>query len=380
MTLFNLDTPSQSEITYLTTFSGWYIPPTSDDVKLSLYLNDQPYAALCHGIDRPDVAAAYPDLEGALESGFFGDLLLPRMIKAEDKIDIKIFAEQCNQKLLFHKKYRVLEVCNYRENRQRAFNINQILRCPDCGESFSINEIDGCCNNCGNTIQIRGLTPNILQKDELPFLRLTEQHRTHPYSPDAMEFLDKFANGIVLDFGAGNTPQEYLRPNICYLDVQQYPYTDVVCSKLRLPFPDAIFDAIISQAVFEHLPNPFFTASELYRILKPGGLIHIDTAFMQPLHGDPSHYFNMTIYALKVVMSNFEELKSGIKPYQEPSFGLLMQIASVLPYMTTGLWKNRLEELYGLLLQSGKELDKALGEKGRKILAAGVFFEGQKPI
>lgn len=40
-----------------------------------------------------------------------------------------------------------------------------------------------------------------------------------------------------------------------------------------LPFPDNTFDVIISDWTFEHLENPKHDASELLRILKPGGWI-----------------------------------------------------------------------------------------------------------
>ena len=63
------------------------------------------------------------------------------------------------------------------------------------------------------------------------------------------------------------------------LDVEQYQYTDIVCSTLKLPFIDNCFDGIISHAVFEHLLNPLITFKELHSILKPGDLIFIDTAF-----------------------------------------------------------------------------------------------------
>ena len=38
-----------------------------------------------------------------------------------------------------------------------------------------------------------------------------------------------------------------------------------------LPYADDSFDLIVSWAVFEHVANPEFTASELARVLKPGG-------------------------------------------------------------------------------------------------------------
>ena len=40
-----------------------------------------------------------------------------------------------------------------------------------------------------------------------------------------------------------------------------------------LPFPDHSFDRVFSHALMEHLADPCRAASEMYRVLKPGGVI-----------------------------------------------------------------------------------------------------------
>lgn len=374
--MFNLDTPTNTTISYITNLSGWFIPDKNKKVRLNVFLNGQPYVTLSHGLLRPDVAAAFPQEENALNSGFSGDIIIPHTINPGEIIEIEIC--EGNQNISLDKKLFTL-VGNQSEQlqpRNRKFEIEQLLYCPECGSK--LNQLNRPCQGCNFPVYTRGNTPHILQKGDLPFLRLTETENTHPYSPYVIELLSNIGDGLILDFGAGNTPPGNLRPNICYLDVQQYPHTDIVCNTTKLPFPDATFDAVISQAVFEHIPNPFLTAKELHRILKPGGTIFIDTAFMQPLHGDPSHYFNMTLHGLRLVMSDFQELRSGVRPYQYPSFGFIMQIEAVLPYITQQAWKDKLQHWRELLLKEGKNLDIALEKKGREILAAGVFFEGRK--
>lgn len=371
--MFNLDFPKTSEIDYLTKFSGWYIPDKNCNIKLSLYLNNKPYISLLHGGYRPDVAAAFPEKKYASQSGFWGELLLPENIKPETKIQITIFAEEEEKKLLFQSQFQVIGSSPQTPQRQRNFNLEKLLICPECGQKAKP------CNAKNCPVWMRGNTPHILQPGDFPFIKLTETETTHPYSEGILKVLNKIGDqGIVLDFGAGNTQKEYLKPNICYLDVQQYQYTDIVCSTLKLPFLDDCFDGIVSHAVFEHLPNPFIAAKELYRILKPGGLIFIDTAFLQPLHADPSHYFNMTIHGLRQILSDFEEIKSGIFPHHYPSYSMMMLIQTIWPHVQQKEWQKRLEDWHAFLVQEGDNLDMALGEKGREILAAGVFFEGKK--
>jgi SAM-dependent methyltransferase len=45
----------------------------------------------------------------------------------------------------------------------------------------------------------------------------------------------------------------------------------------KLPVPDAQYDAIVLSHVLEHLPEPIAALSEIWRILKPGGLLYIET-------------------------------------------------------------------------------------------------------
>lgn len=62
----------------------------------------------------------------------------------------------------------------------------------------------------------------------------------------------------------------------CDIDeaVLSNPLVDrAVVVKEHLPFPDGYFDLIVSWAVFEHISTPSSVASELSRVLKPGGWI-----------------------------------------------------------------------------------------------------------
>jgi len=49
----------------------------------------------------------------------------------------------------------------------------------------------------------------------------------------------------------------------------------VQASVCDLPFDDARFDAVFSHAMLEHLSNPVSVLREMYRVLKPGGVIGI---------------------------------------------------------------------------------------------------------
>ena len=105
----------------------------------------------------------------------------------------------------------------------------------------------------------------------------------------------------------------------------------------------------------------------------------IDAAFMQPYHGDPDHYFNMTRSGLREILQGFEIEELGVRPYQNPSLGLIMQIETVMPFVSSAVWRDRLKRALHLLKEDGEFFDSCLGEVGRDTIAAGVYALARKP-
>ncbi|MFN2344770.1 MAG: class I SAM-dependent methyltransferase [Dermatophilaceae bacterium] len=80
---------------------------------------------------------------------------------------------------------------------------------------------------------------------------------------------------------------------------------------LALPFRDGCADLILSQAVIEHVTNPQQAFDEMLRVLRPGGLLYTEIAFMQPVHMNPYHYFNVTPNGLSWLLRDWEVLEQG---------------------------------------------------------------------
>ncbi|MEM7567889.1 MAG: class I SAM-dependent methyltransferase, partial [Pseudomonadota bacterium] len=93
---------------------------------------------------------------------------------------------------------------------------------------------------------------------------------------------------MALDFGAGLKTVE--RADVIYMEIFDYPSTDVLCVGQALPFADDTFDAVCTLAVLEHVDDPFACTAEIKRVLKPGGLVFSGVPFMQPEHGYPDHF------------------------------------------------------------------------------------------
>ena len=80
---------------------------------------------------------------------------------------------------------------------------------------------------------------------------------------------------------------------------------DEVADAHNLPTEwSARFDAVIAVSVWEHLARPWVAASEVARVLRPGGFCYISTHQTFPLHGYPNDYFRFSTDALSLLFTD----------------------------------------------------------------------------
>jgi SAM-dependent methyltransferase len=374
---FNLDQPQTNSLDRITRFSGWFY---GDDGALAssfrICIDGNPLQSL-GGVPRLDVGIAFPDIAYAGASGFMGDLVVPDDIPLGATVEVTVYAELPRRPVeISRRRFLIGQPVAPLSIRSHTYDLATLLEDPETGER-------GGRKSRGPFDPARRVivgTPHFHPLGGLPWIRLLDQGPTHPYGKRSLELIDELHSGCVfLDLGCGIKDDSQLLENAVLLDAVQFRNVDIVNTCARLPFSDRTFDLVISQAVFEHVPDPFAMAREIFRVLKPGGNVLIDTAFMQPLHGDPNHYFNMTMEGLRVVLRDFDILDCSIQSHQLPSCGLSMQFGNVLPYMKEGDWKTRFRANLEALKTSGPQLDADLGPLGSTILAAGVSAIARRP-
>ena len=149
----------------------------------------------------------------------------------------------------------------------------------------------------------------------------------HGYDPYALDLIAACRGGLVLDCGAGKRPIYY--PNVVNFEIVDYDTTDVLGVGERLPFRDNAFDAVLSLSVLEHVRDPFACAAEIARVLKPGGRLICCVPFLQPLHGYPHHYYNMTGEGLRALFERRLHIDQHIVPRStRPLFSLTWFVQS----------------------------------------------------
>ncbi len=106
----------------------------------------------------------------------------------------------------------------------------------------------------------------------------------------------------VLNLGAGN---RIIAGAVNHDIIRHRPEIDVTHDLNMLPWPweDCSFDKIVARAVLEHLrPNLIETVNECWRILAPGGELHIKVPYWNSDHSflDPTHYWRFSPRTLEV--------------------------------------------------------------------------------
>ncbi len=201
----------------------------------------------------------------------------------------------------------------------RLHSLLPILRCPETGQKLTFDET-------GTMLaSIDGLRrwPIV---DGRPVLSGQSDPEIQPLDhtssvlPDSALELIRAAKGLVLNLSAGASPRQF--DHVVEADVTIFRHTDVVADAHRMPFDDEVFEAVVVTNVFEHYRDPARVASELHRIMKPGGRILIRTAFLQPLHRREWHSFNCTRYGLEEWLKEFETEKLHVSDNFSPEYSV----------------------------------------------------------
>lgn len=199
---------------------------------------------------------------------------------------------------------------------------------------------------------------------------------TNPYSPKSLRLIQANPDALILDFGAGNPARTELFDNVVRMDFGHYPTCDVVSTERNLPFRDEAFDFVISESVFEHVRDPWHCAAELHRVLKKGGRVQVDCAFLYPVHSEPHNYYNMTLFGLDETFKMFRKVEAGVEPYQ--SAGMTMNILHKTFLSLLDDDKAREELRAALGTTDFVRYDAFIPTVKRGIMSAGVYFVGVK--
>jgi len=94
-------------------------------------------------------------------------------------------------------------------------------------------------------------------------------------------------------------------------DISFGPHTQIICDAHDIPFANETFDAVVAQAVLEHVADPYRCADEIHRVLKPSGLVYSEIPFMQQVHGGAYDFTRFTLQGHRRLFQKFEPIEYG---------------------------------------------------------------------
>ena len=205
------------------------------------------------------------------------------------------------------------------KTRDRLMDLLAILQCPVTGERLRLLSDDALVNESGTQRWPLDEWRPVFSSDPSAIKKYPESHLSNSVASRAIELI-KQSKGLALNVSAGGS-QEWF-PNLIEAEMAFFRNTDTIADCHALPFADGVFDVVMALNAFEHYHSPERAAQELYRVLKPGGTVFIHTAFIQPLHEPPWHFYNCTKYGLLKWFSPFETVDIRVSENFNPAYSL----------------------------------------------------------
>ena len=171
---------------------------------------------------------------------------------------------------------------------------------------------------------------NLLSPDGiLGFLKRIIGTNFVPYPLKLREYIKP--GSLILNVGSGMISDNHSTVNLDYF---LFPSVDIVADAHNIPFEDGSFDVIQTEFMIEHVKDPFQVASEVSRVLKPGGILYISYPFIHPYHSFPDDYFRFTNNGIRSMFPDMDIIVEG--PLTGPACRWVGATADLISFFMPG--------------------------------------------
>lgn len=184
--------------------------------------------------------------------------------------------------------------------------------------------------------------------------------------------------GIDGGFGIGERGK-LIQSRTLGVDVEPFERVHVRAGLPHLPFVDGAFDGVFCQGVLPLLVEPLRAVREMARVVKPGGVFFLTTAFMEGHFEAPTDSVRLTLSALREMLRDFDEVNAG--PSRGPSSALAWVLRDYFTFLLSPSpkWNNAVRLALNWPLFPLKYFDVIASRRPQAHkLAAEVFFLGVK--
>lgn len=181
----------------------------------------------------------------------------------------------------------------------------------------------------------------------------------------------------------GNWNRGSRPPNVITCNI--LPILSIEGAPSKIPYDDSKFDACVCISILEYIREPRAFVDEMYRILKPGGIVYVEVPFLQPYnHSNPS-YFRFTPDGIKYMFRNFRIDQLGMANGPGSAAYWIMRVYEALKFDRDGTYYDlisksgseefiRAEGIFGVAYNHMKESDEELSRKEHAISIACSYY------
>lgn len=208
------------------------------------------------------------------------------------------------------------------------------LVCLDCHNKLNLDSQNLVCSGCNKVYKIIGdklyfldNKTEILNRESSDIIvnKLKILFKKYPrlffilYYAFGASFVGKSAKKVIkniesdkliINLGSGI---KKINNNVVNIDFYPFNNVDIVSDISRLPFDNNSVDVVINEFVLEHVKNPKKIVKEIYRVLKPNGLIYLAAPFVASFHSSPNDYYRWSKQGLRELLKDFKEKEIGIR-------------------------------------------------------------------
>jgi SAM-dependent methyltransferase len=195
-------------------------------------------------------------------------------------------------------------------------------------------------------------------------------------------------NPLIFDIGSKEARGRYAfgtpppGSKVVCVDILDVPGVDLVADAQDLHMVDNdSVDFVATVSTLEHVRHPDKAVAEIYRILKPGGLMYVSIPFVFAFHGDPDDFYRFSHHGIRILCENFEIIDSGFNRGPASTMcDLLVRFSAILFSFNSVRLYDLNRTLFSWLLFWLKYLDFYIAHyKMANVIHAASYVIGRKP-
>lgn len=186
-------------------------------------------------------------------------------------------------------------------------------------------------------------------------------------------------DALVLVIGGGTIGQGvralYDHPSlrVAAFDIYHSPNVQFIADAHSIPLRDGSVSAVVIQAVLEHVLEPGRVVEEIWRVLKPGGLVYAETPFLQHVHEGAYDFTRYTESGHRFLFARFDLIDSGV------SGGPGTQLIWSIDYFVRSVSRSRaIGKMFKLAFSWLRLFDMVIPSSYASDAASGVYFFGRR--